>query len=134
MDKDCIFCKIVEGKIPSYKIYEDDFAVAFLDAFPCVKGQTLVIPKKHITNSFLDLNDEDYTKLMLVAKKISKAVDKSIGCVKMGLMVEGLELNHVHVKIFPLSKSGFSGYPKMLDPKPSDEEMKEIAEKIKNSL
>ncbi len=130
----CIFCKIVKEEIPSYKIYEDDFAIAILDAFPCVKGQALIIPKKHVSPSFLDLNEEDYTKLMLITKKIAKAIDKSVDCVKTGLMVEGLELNHVHIKVFPLSKIGFSEYPKTLDPKPRNEEMKDILEKIKKEL
>ncbi|MCD6476702.1 MAG: HIT domain-containing protein, partial [Candidatus Aenigmarchaeota archaeon] len=53
---DCIFCKIIKGEIPCYKIYEDDNVISFLDINPVTKGHLLVIPKKHITR-FKDLND-----------------------------------------------------------------------------
>lgn len=122
------------GEIPSYKIYEDEDAFVFLDAFPIVKGQTLVIPKKHLAPYMFDIDDETYKKLMLVAKKIAKAIDKALKPVKTGLVVEGLELDHIHIKLYPLSREGFKHYTEPLEPRPSDKEMREIAEKIKKSL
>lgn len=130
----CVFCKIVEGELPCYKIYEDEDAIVFLDAFPTMRGQVLVIPKKHLAPWLFDLEDEIYVKLMLVAKKIVRAVDKALTPVKTGMIVEGLELDHVHIKIFPLSEKGFLDYPKKMDPLPSKEEMQEIAEKIRKEL
>jgi len=129
--KNCIFCKIVKGEVPCDKIYEDEDAIVILDAFPTMKGQTLVVPKKHLAPSLFDLDNEIYAKLMLVAKKTANAIDKSLKPIKTGLIVEGLELDHVHIKLYPLEKEfGF----KILEPKLSDEEMKEIAEKIKKSI
>ena len=64
-----IFSKIVSGEILSYKIYEDSNHLAFLDIFPISKGHVLVIPKKEIDYVF-DMNDREYTKLLLFAKKI----------------------------------------------------------------
>lgn len=130
--EDCIFCKIAKGDIPSDKIYENENFFVMLDAFPPAKGQTLVIPKKHIAPYFFDIEDKLYTEALLLAKKIAKAIDKSLKPVKTGLLVEGLEVDHVHIKLQPLTKEGFKLKP--LDPKPSDEELKEIAEKIKEAL
>ena len=133
-EDDCIFCKIIKGEIPCYKIYEDEFSIGFLDNFPSVKGQSLVIPKKHLAPWLFDLDDEIYCKLMLAAKKVAKAIDKSFKPRKTGIMVEGLELDHVHIKIFPLSKSGFRNCSKKLSPFPSKEEMEETAKKIRSCL
>ncbi|HEA46224.1 MAG TPA: HIT domain-containing protein [Candidatus Pacearchaeota archaeon] len=129
---DCIFCNIVKGEIPSTKIYEDDDFLVILDAFPPAKGQTLIIPKKHIAPYFFDVGDDVYTRALLLAKKIAKAIDKSLKPVKTGLLIEGLEVDHVHIKLQPLTKEGFKLNP--LDPKPSDGELEEIADKIKKAL
>lgn len=130
--EDCIFCKIARKEIPTNIVYEDKNVIAFLDSFPCVKGQTLVIPKKHV-GYFIDMPDEDFEKLMITAKKISKAIHKVTQPVKVGMIIEGLEVQHVHVKLYPLSKGGFGEIIKC-NPKISDKEMKEIAEKIKKAL
>lgn len=66
--KDCIFCKIIEGEIPSYKIYEDEHTYAFLDIAGDVWGHTLVVPKKHCVNT-LDCDDETLCAVILAAKK-----------------------------------------------------------------
>ncbi|MDD5192937.1 MAG: HIT domain-containing protein [Candidatus Nanoarchaeia archaeon] len=132
--EDCIFCKIVKGEIPANKIYEDKEVIAFLDAFPFLRGQTLVIPKKHIAPWLFDVEDKTYTKLMLYVKKVVRAVEKAMKPFKTGIIVEGIELEHVHIKVFPFPETGLLGYPKKLDPLPSKEEMHEIAEKIKREL
>jgi len=130
--KDCIFCKIAKGEIPCYKIYEDKEVIAFLDAFPSMKGQSLVIPKKHLVPWLFGLDDNTYTKLMLAAKKVAKAVDKAIKPFKTGIIVEGIELEHVHIKVFPFPKTGLLGCHKKIEA--SKEEMEEIAEKIRKEL
>lgn len=134
MEEDCVFCKIVQEEIPCYKLYEDNLCLVFLDAFPSIKGQALVIPKKHLAPWLFDLDDDIYTRLMLVSKKIAKAVDKAIKPIKTGLLVEGFELDHVHIKILPLSTESIKDYPKKLEPSLSKEEMEELAEKIKKEL
>ena len=124
---DCIFCKIIEGKLPCYKIYEDENFISFLDINPTMEGQVLIVPKKHYKGSVFDLSDEDYSELMIVAKKISKILQKTFNPIKVGMIAEGLELDHVHVKLYPLKKEfGL----KIMEPKPTFEELKKVQERI----
>ena len=83
---DCIFCKIVNNQIPSYKVYEDDDVLAFLDVNPMAKGHTLIIPKKHIKDIF-EMDDETIKKIASVAQKIAKRMKDNLG-------VEGVNLYH----------------------------------------
>jgi len=129
---ECIFCKIVKGEIPSYQIYEDKDVLVFLDAFPMMKGQTLIVPKKHLTPYLFELDNKQYTALMLIAKKIAKAIDKALSPIKTGMIVEGLEVEHIHIKLYPLMTK--KGFRYTLNKKLSDKEMKDIAEKIKREL
>lgn len=75
--EDCIFCKIIKGEVPSYKVYEDDFVYAFLDINPSSPGHTLVIPKKHSENIF-DIGKDDLERVIMVSKKISQKM-KDLG-------------------------------------------------------
>ncbi len=127
---DCIFCKIARGEIPSYKIYENKEYLAFLDIFPSMKGQALIIPKKHYSY-FLDVDDKDYSALMLVVKKVARAIEKTLKPVKMGVIIEGFDVDHVHVKLYPLNH-GFPMRP--LENRPSEKEFGELAEKIKREF
>jgi len=97
-----IFSKIVKGEIPSYKIAEDDRFFAFLDIHPLAKGHTLVIPKQEVDNLF-DLDDETYKDLWLFAKKIARALDKTMNCERVGVAVVGLEVPHAHVHLVPIN-------------------------------
>ena len=74
-----IFSKIVKGEIPSYKVAEDEYYYAFLDINPLQKGHTLVIPKKE-TDYLFDLSDEELAGLMVFAKKVARAIGKTIPC------------------------------------------------------
>lgn len=96
-----IFTKIINREIPGHFLYEDEFCVAILDKFPAVKGQSLVIPKKDIDYAF-DLDDDSYIHLFKIAKKIAKASDKALNAVRTCLVVEGFDVPHVHIKIYPL--------------------------------
>lgn len=97
-----IFTKIIKGEIPSYKIAEDDNYYAFLDISPLKEGHTLVVPKVEVDYIF-DLDDDIYAGLMLFAKRVAKAVGKSIKCEKVGLAVIGLDVRHVHIHVIPLN-------------------------------
>lgn len=124
--KECVFCRIVKGELPCYKFYEDDNYLAFLDISPSMKGQTLVIPKKHYSY-FFDMENEVYNSLMLAVKKIARAIDKSLKPIKTGIIVEGFQVDHVHVRVYPLNQS----FPlKPLELRPSEKEFKELARKI----
>ncbi|GET20184.1 HIT family protein [Prolixibacter denitrificans] len=127
-----IFTKIVEGEIPAYKVAEDENYLAFLDIFPLAKGHVLVIPKKEVDYLF-DLDDELYIGLQLFAKRVAAALKKAIPCKKVGVAVLGLEVPHAHIHLVPMQSEkdiNFSN-PKL---KLSEEEFKEITEKIKKEL
>ena len=100
-----IFAKIINGEIPSHKVYEDDNFLAFLDIRPMVKGHTLVIPKKEVDYLF-DMNPEEYTSLLLAAQKVAKGIKKSVPCTKVGMTVIGLEVPHAHVHLMPINNVG----------------------------
>lgn len=125
---DCIFCKIVKGEIPAVKIWEDEKHLAFLDVNPVNPGHTLIIPKKH--NDYLfDLNDEEYNKLMLDAKKIAQLLKEKINPERIGVIVEGFAVPHVHVHLVPINHGGELSLSRG---KPSSsEELNKIAERIK---
>ena len=127
-----IFTKIVNGEIPSYKIAEDESYYAFLDISPLAKGHTLVIPKKEVDYLF-DLDDETLAGLNLFAKRVAKAIDKTIDCKRVGVVVLGLEVPHAHIHLIPLNSEADACFsqPKL---KLSETEFKEIAEKIKSAF
>ena len=99
-----IFTKIINGEIPSYKIAEDDYSIAFLDAFPLKPGHILIVPKKEVDYLF-DLDDEVYNKLMAFSKTIAAALKKSIPCKRVGMTVIGLEVPHAHVHLIPINST-----------------------------
>ncbi|MBC7524179.1 MAG: HIT family protein [Flavobacterium sp.] len=98
-----VFSKIVSGEIPCYKIAEDDNFLAFLDVNPNAVGHTLCIPKQEI-NKFFDLSDHSYTALLLFAKRVALALEKTIPCKRIGMSVIGLEVPHAHIHLIPLNE------------------------------
>tara|TARA_Y100001954_G_scaffold144917_1_gene154286 strand:- start:785 stop:1177 length:393 start_codon:yes stop_codon:yes gene_type:complete len=127
-----IFSKIVRGEIPSYKIAENDHYFAFLDIFPLAVGHVLVIPKNE-TDYIFDISDTEYNGLWQFAKKIAKAIEKTIPCKRVGVAVIGLEVPHAHIHLIPLQcveDINFSKPKLKLD----SDMMKGIAEKIISGL
>ncbi|MFV0366146.1 MAG: HIT family protein [Mangrovibacterium sp.] len=96
-----IFTKIVNGEIPAYKVAETSDFLAFLDAFPSVKGHVLVIPKQEVDYLF-DLEDGYYLRLQHFAKKVAAGVKKAIPCQRVGVMVLGMEVPHAHIHLVPM--------------------------------
>ena len=97
-----IFSRIVTGEIPSYKIHEDDRYYAFLDINPLAKGHTLVIPK--IEEDYLfDLEDDLLGGMMVFAKKVARAIDRTMDCKRVGVAVLGLEVPHAHIHLIPIN-------------------------------
>jgi histidine triad (HIT) family protein len=127
-----IFGRITRGEIPCYKVAEDENYLAFLDINPLAKGHTLVIPKIE-TDYIFDLDDDLYTGLLLFAKRIAKAIDKSVNCKKVGVAVIGLEVPHAHIHLVPLNNIGDLNFanPKL---KFTQEEFTEIARTISSNL
>jgi len=100
-----IFSKIVAGEIPSYKIYEDEDAFAFLDINPKQKGHLLVVPKVEV-DRFEEMSDDLYNSVFFAVKKLSKALQKCNWGDRVGVIIEGLDVAHVHVHLIPISKPG----------------------------
>jgi histidine triad (HIT) family protein len=101
-NSDCIFCKIVEGEIPSVKIWEDEKHLAILDVNPISRGHALVLLKKHEDYIF-DLEDKEYLSLMLAVKKIAKIIKDKLKPRRVGLLVEGFLVPHAHVHLVPIN-------------------------------
>tara|TARA_R110002126_G_scaffold291479_3_gene453079 strand:+ start:9103 stop:9495 length:393 start_codon:yes stop_codon:yes gene_type:complete len=97
-----IFTKIINGEISCYKVAEDDNFIAFLDINPNAKGHTLVVPKKE-ENKIFDLSKPDYLMLMDFSYRVSKALEKTVSCNRIGMSVIGLEVPHVHVHLVPIN-------------------------------
>ncbi len=129
-----IFTKIIDRQIPGHFLYEDELCVAILDKFPAIKGQSLVIPKKHIDYAF-DLDDETYLHLFKVAKMIAKASDQALGSVRTCLVIEGFEVPHVHLKIYPMPDTQKAlGEILPAGKEANDEELSVIATQIRTAL
>ncbi len=129
----CIFCKIINEEIPSIKIYEDEYCIVILDKFPITKGQTIVIGKKHADYIF-DLDDELYKHIFLVSKKIAKAIDAALKTQRTWILVQGMEVAHNHIKLLPIYKNIFVNLNEGHGKEASNEELNEIAQKIKSQL
>ncbi len=127
-----VFTKIVKGEIPAYKIAEEEHFLAFLDIFPLAKGHVLVIPKEEI-DSIFDIEEEQYKALWAFAKKIAKAIEKSISCERVGVAVIGLEVPHAHIHLIPLDSVEDINFskPKL---KLTSSEFKEITKSIRTKL
>lgn len=128
-----IFTKIINGEIPSYKVAEDNNYYAFLDINPLTEGHTLVVPKKEVDYLF-DLDEKTYKGLFDFVKKVSEAIEKSVKCIRLGMVVYGLDIPHAHIHLIPLKGTGndidFSK-PKV---EMTEEEFIEIATKINNEF
>lgn len=127
-----IFSKIIKGEIPCFKIAENDHYFSFLDINPIAEGHALVVPKKEVDYIF-DLDEETLTGLVSFSRKIAKAIDSSLGTIRTGIIVEGLEVPHAHLHLVPIY---FEGQPVSLGRKTEVEEarMKEIALLISNAV
>ena len=96
-----IFSKIVRNEIPSYKVYENENFLAFLDINPLKKGHTLVIPKIEVDYIF-DLKSKEYQELWNFAKLVAKGMKRVIKCERISIVVMGLEVPHAHIHLIPL--------------------------------
>ncbi|MBI2084398.1 MAG: HIT domain-containing protein [Candidatus Aenigmarchaeota archaeon] len=133
MEQKCIFCAIIAKQIPSYGIYEDENFMAFLDIRPLTKGHALVAPKKH----HRWVHDvEDFGRYWEVAKKISSSTLSSLEPKYMQFITAGLEVPHAHIHVIP--RYDEDGHPELPDLSHrlqlTEEEMKEMAEKLKSSI
>lgn len=101
---DCLFCKIAENKMHSFKVMENKDFLAFLDIFPNRRGQTLVIPKRHFDSYPFHIPDKEYLELMEFSKRVANKLDEKLNTIRTVMVIEGMDVDHVHVKLYPLYK------------------------------
>lgn len=99
----CLFCDMVAGNVPIYKLYEDDFCIVILDAFPTVDGHTLIIPKKHYED-VTELDEEIVLHMYHVAKKLSKSLMEKLEVTSLSMAVnygDAQKIKHFHLHLLP---------------------------------
>lgn len=145
---ECIFCKIVKGEIPSFKIFEDKDTLAFLDINPNTLGVTLVIPKMHTESSIVTTDKDMYINTLNKAKEIATILANKLKVERVGLAIEGSGVNHLHIKLYPFHtdknnnigeaetrvfNKTYPGYlTTQLGPQADFEELRKLSELIKN--
>ena len=123
-----IFSKIIAGEIPSYKISENEKFYAFLDIAPMAKGHVLIVPKVE-TDQFFDLSADYLAEILLFARPIAKAIERTFDCNRCGISVMGLEVPHAHLHLVPINSADDLNFTRE-KLKLSPEEFTEIQELI----
>ncbi len=132
----CIFCKIVSGDIPSYKVYETGETLAFLDIHPVAKGHTLVIPKSHSRN-IMDILPQDWAHVSETVRIVAIGLEKALGADGVNLMMNNREhagqvVDHPHMHIIPRFKGdGLTQWPHGAY---AQDEAQIVQEKIRSAL
>ena len=132
--EDCIFCKIVNGEIPSFKVYEDDMVFAFLDINPLSRGHVLVLSKEHYEN-ILEVPEDTYAHMAKMTKKISDKVQEVYK--PEGILINqnngkraGQQIMHIHIHVKPIYKDTMvfseANHRKKFD----DQKMKKIQKEL----
>lgn len=130
---ECIFCKVVKGDIPAFKVWEDENHLAFLDIFPIKEGHTMVIPKRHHPYIF-EIPDSELQELTVASKKVAEILKKTFNprTGKVGVVVYGLDVDHTHIHLIPLDKSGDLSFDNKT--KAESRKLEETLNKIKQRL
>ena len=131
---ECIFCDVMDGKLPSYMIYDDDDCLAILDRYPIDNGHSLIITKQHY-EKITDMSIDDVSKLFSKVPKIVNAIIKATGADAFSIAQNNGKsakqiIPHVHIHLIPrYNKTGTLWTKRKIM---SDDELKQLAEKIKN--
>ena len=137
--EDCIFCKIVKGEIPCFKVYEDDQVLAFMDINPISPGHTLIIPKNHAEN-LAEISDEDLAAVHRASKKVMAGIGKAlkasgVACVQLNGRGVNQVVMHYHLHLIPKIPGGPDLPVSKWEIIPGDmDEIKTTAENISNAL
>ena len=126
-----LFSRIIAGEIPSHRIAENDKFYAFLDINPVQVGHTLIVPKREV-DYYFDLSDEELGAMQSFSKVVASAIKSYTSCLKVGVAVMGLEIDHAHLHIIPLKNNGdMNVYVKL---EQSQDELARTAEGIRAYL
>ena len=126
-----LFTKIIEGELPSYKVFENEYVFAFLALDQIELGHTLIVPKVEVDH-FSHVPEPYYSEVFKAAKILSEAIQKASGCLRVGAIFAGFEVPHCHYHLVPLNSESDLSFSKAR-PR-SKNEMLEIQEKILSYL
>lgn len=126
-----IFTKIIQGELPSYKIYEDEKTIAILALHQVQLGHALVIPKKEVS-AFYEMEEQDLAHLMMVSKKVAEAIKKVTGASRVCGLFQGFEVPHVHHHLVPANSA--KEFDLALQKERPKEEMIKMCEALKQEL
>jgi len=124
-----LFTKIINGEIPSHKVYEDDKTFAFLDIHPAQPGHMLVVPKNQI-DRLEDMPDDDYQALMATVKKLMAHVRETLGVERTCLKLEGFDVSHAHIHIIPCNTAADFWVKQRMDEEPDHEALAAMAKRL----
>ena len=128
-----LFSRIIKGEIPCFKIAESEQFIAFLDVFPLREGHVLVVPKVEVDKIF-DLPDSFLQEMLVFAKPIAKAIEKTFPCARCGVEVIGLEVPHAHMHLIPINTANDLNFAQPGKVRLADEVLQQIQAKIMANL
>ena len=102
---DCIFCSIVEGRLPAYVVYEDEYFLVIMDRYPFTRGHTLILTKRHVTDVY-GLNSNEAEALMPLARRLAEKMREALGITGLNLLqnngkLAGQDIYHFHLHLIP---------------------------------
>lgn len=127
-----LFTKIIEGDLPARFVHEDDICVAFLTIAPLRPGHTLVVPRREVDH-WLDADDDLMAHLLRVARAIGRAQHEVFRPTRIGMMIAGLEVPHLHVHVTPIDTVHDMDFANA-DPNPRPEDLDDAAERLRRAL
>ena len=126
-----LFTKIINGELPGRFVYKDEHVVAFMTIAPITAGHTLVVPREEVDH-WIDMSDDLAKKVMLASEIVGRGIQKAYDPIKVGVMVAGLEVPHVHYHLIPIHKISDLNFA--LQKEASPEELDESSAKIRAAL
>ena len=122
-----VFSKIIAGEIPCYRVYEDEYVIAFLDIHPIEAGHTLIVPKVEVDH-FYEVPEPYYSAVFAAARLLAPAIRAATGSERVATLTLGWDVPHFHYHLIPLFERG--GFDMMHTQTLSDERMREMVAAI----
>ena len=118
-----IFARIIRGELPQWRIWEDDFHIAFLTPFGNTPGYTVLVPRKHLGSDIFSLNDDDFAAIVTSAHTIAQHLKRAFNVERCGMFFEGFEIDYAHIKLIPVHQQRSDGksFTPVLGPAPFQE-------------
>ncbi len=127
-----LFSRIIDGEIPGTFVWRDESCVAFLSIAPLAPGHTLVVPKREVDH-WLDLTSDELSHVSGVSQTIGRAIQTAFDPIKVGMMIAGLEVPHVHIHVVGITTDGDLNFERA-DASATRESIEEAANRIREQL